>query len=72
MAAFLTRALKLLVPAGIDTFADDEASGFENEIEALYLAGITLGCGPGAFCPEQPVTRGQMAAFLYRALAGNP
>ena len=33
-------------------------------------AGITLGCDPEGilFCPDDPVTRGQMAAFLHRAL----
>ncbi len=37
-------------------------------IEALYAAGITSGCGtnPLRFCPEAPVTRGQMAVFLVR------
>ncbi len=38
----------------------------------MWLAqeGITLGCNPPAndrFCPDQSVTRGQMAAFLVRA-----
>jgi len=70
MAAFLTRALKLTAPPGADTFTDDEGSIFENQIEAIYVADITVGCGPGVFCPDQPVTRGQMAAFLYRALSG--
>jgi hypothetical protein len=37
-------------------------------IEALYYAGITAGCGGGNFCPDNPVTRGQMAVFLAKAL----
>jgi hypothetical protein len=37
-------------------------------IEALYSAGITGGCGGGNFCPNSPVTRGQMAVFLAKAL----
>ncbi len=41
---------------------------FFNEIEQLKKSGITLGCGNGQFCPDAPVTRGQMAAFLSRAL----
>jgi hypothetical protein len=36
--------------------------------EALLAAGITGGCGGGAYCPDSPVTRGQMAVFLSRAL----
>jgi hypothetical protein len=37
-------------------------------IEALFNAGITAGCGSGNYCPNQPVTRGQMAVFLSKAL----
>jgi len=36
-------------------------------------AGITAGCDPPVndrFCPDDVVTRGQMAAFLHRALTG--
>jgi hypothetical protein len=34
----------------------------------LAGSGITFGCAPGRFCPTAEVTRGQMAAFLSRAL----
>ena len=37
-------------------------------VEALYDSGITAGCGDGNYCPDEPVTRGQMAAFLAKAL----
>ena len=37
-------------------------------VEALAASGITAGCGPGKFCPEAPLTRGQMAVFLSKAL----
>ena len=37
-------------------------------VEALAKAGITGGCGGGNFCPDNPVTRGQMAKFLSTAL----
>lgn len=66
MAAFLARALGL-PPASTDYFSDDEGSVFEANINALAAAGITSGCGSGRFCAEDPVTRGQMAAFLSRA-----
>jgi hypothetical protein len=70
MAAFLVRALDL--PAGTPgAFTDDDGSIFEQDIEALATAGITKGCNPPAndlFCPGDAVTRGQMAAFLFRAL----
>jgi hypothetical protein len=70
MAAFLTRALGLTDRGSID-FVDDDASVFESDIERLATAGITVGCNPPTndrFCPEDPVTRGQMASFLARAL----
>lgn len=37
-------------------------------VEALVAAGITAGCGNGNYCPDQPLTRGQMAVFLSVAL----
>jgi hypothetical protein len=37
-------------------------------IEALAASGITSGCAPGFYCPDQPVTRGQLAVFLAAAL----
>ena len=70
MAAFLTRALELPPPNGVDRFIDDDDSIFENAIEALAAAGITTGCNPPAndlFCPTATLTRSQMAAFLHRA-----
>ena len=37
-------------------------------VEALADAGITGGCGGGNYCPDDPLTRGQMAVFLAVAL----
>ncbi len=70
MAAFLVRALGLTASDPSIDFTDDDASIFEADIEKLATAGITKGCNPPAndrFCPDQPVSRGQMAAFLTRA-----
>ncbi len=69
MAAFLNRALPLPAGAG-DSFSDDDDSVFEADIERLAASGVTRGCNPPdntLFCPDDPVTRGQMAAFLVRA-----
>lgn len=44
----------------------DGATG-EAAIDRLAAAGLTGGCGPRAFCPRDPVTREQMAAFLRRS-----
>ena len=73
MAAFIVRALGLPSVSG-NRFFDDDGLTFEDDIERLAAAGITAGCNPPAndnFCPDEPVTRGQMAALLRRALSGS-
>jgi S-layer homology domain len=40
-------------------------------IQKMKEQGITLGCGTNSYCPDVPVTRGQMAAFLIRAKLGD-
>jgi hypothetical protein len=67
MAAFLVRALRY-DRAATDNFSDDDGSVFEEDINRLAAAGVTTGCGTRLFCPGGAVTRGQMAAFLHRAL----
>lgn len=72
MAAFLVRALGYLDDGGGDLFIDDDDSIFEGDIDKLGTAGVTKGCNPPVndrYCPNSVVTRGQMAAFLHRALA---
>ena len=52
-------------------FWDDEKSVFNADIEWMAAEGITRGCNPplnDKYCPDSAVTRGQMAAFLVRAL----
>ncbi|MEQ8843169.1 MAG: S-layer homology domain-containing protein [Acidimicrobiales bacterium] len=44
---------------------------YTEAIDWLSERNITTGTGPAAFSPEDPVTRGQMATFLWR-LAGSP
>jgi hypothetical protein len=68
MAAFLVRALELSGQSAGNVFTDDDGSIFEDDIEKLAFSGITKGCGPGIYCPNDDVERGQMAAFLHRAL----
>jgi uncharacterized protein YkwD len=58
-------------PESNGRFWDDDDSVFEGAIETLAAAGITDGCNPpdnDRFCPEDYVTRGEMAAFLVRGL----
>lgn len=67
MASFLARALSL--PAtSTDYFTDDDESIHQGAINRLAAAGITSGCGGGHFCPDEALSRAQMAAFLHRAL----
>jgi hypothetical protein len=67
MAAFLNRAFDL--PASsTDFFTDDDDSIFEDDINAIADAGITVGTSDTEFSPNDPVTRAQMATFLARGL----
>jgi hypothetical protein len=40
-------------------------------IEELFNEGITGGCGVGLYCPNNPVTRAQMAVFLLKGEHGT-
>ena len=45
---------------------------FCGNIEQFAGSGISAGCGNGNFCPNAPVTRGQMAVFVETALGNAP
>ncbi len=67
LATFFTRLLGL--PLGIEVgFVDVAGSEHGSAIGALAASGITRGCTDDRFCPDSPVTRGQLASFLVRAL----
>lgn len=56
-------------------FWDDDGDVHEQQIEGIAAAGVTRSCEPVAqsqFCTSDPVSRGQMAAFLTRALRLPP
>jgi hypothetical protein len=40
-------------------------------IEALAASGVTSGCGGGLFCPEDHITRGEVAVWMAAALSLN-
>ena len=67
MASFIVRALDL-PPAPAAGFTDTATTVHAPNIDALHAAGITIGCTeePFQYCPDQVVTRAQMATFLYR------
>lgn len=52
------------------TFPNDVPTShpFFRFVEAMAASGLTGGCGPGSFCPDTPVTRGQLSVFLASAL----
>jgi len=71
MAVFLLRAkygAAYLPPPATGVFTDVPPGSFADRfIEQLALEMITGGCGGGNYCPDDPVTRAQMAVFLVRA-----
>jgi lipoprotein-anchoring transpeptidase ErfK/SrfK len=71
MAAFLVRAFEYS-PSTKDAFSDDNDSIFEADINTLAAAGITSGCGAGAYCASTPLPRSTMAVFIGRALHLTP
>ena len=60
-------------PATATHFVDVPTANWAYDyIQALRNAGITGGCGNGNYCPQGLVARDQMAAFLVRAVEGEP
>ncbi len=54
---------------GVATFTDVPTDHpFFQFVEALVASGITVGCGGGLYCVDDPITRGQMAVFISKAL----
>ena len=76
MAVFLERGMRgsgFSPPAAtgsvfLDVSPVDFAASF---IEQLASDGITAGCGNNNYCPDDTVTRDQMAVFLLRAKYGS-
>ena len=75
MAVFLLKAkngLCYVPPPCTGTFPDVACpSTFADWIEELAAQGITTGCGGGLFCPQNLVTRRQMAVFLLKTKYGS-
>ncbi|MFW2380731.1 MAG: Ig-like domain-containing protein, partial [Acidimicrobiales bacterium] len=66
LASFMTRAFSLPVST-TDHFTDDDASVHEDDINAIADAGFVFGCGPDLYCPNDDVTRAQLASVFVRA-----
>jgi sugar lactone lactonase YvrE len=75
MAVFIVRAV-----IGGDDFSYSQTPHFTDVqptdfgfawIQKMYELGITTGCGPALYCPNDSVTRAQMAVFIIRARYGS-
>jgi hypothetical protein len=70
MAVFIEAAIGGVTAPCLGTFLDVPTTHpFCGFIELLANDGITSGCGGGNFCPNDPVTRAQMAVFIVAAPA---
>lgn len=70
MSVFIIRSLRGL-PAQLpyNTYFDDIANDWlAPYINRMFELGITGGCGPRLFCPDNPVLRKQVSVFFIRAL----
>ena len=72
MAVFIEAALGAVAPSTCaENFSDVNAGTtgdlFCRYIEDFATKGITGGCGGGRYCPNEAVTRAQMAVFLVAA-----
>lgn len=71
MAVWVVRILEDRDPPPViqSRFNDVDITGFHAPyIERMVQLGVTQGCGNGSgYCPDDPVTRAEMAAFLSRA-----
>lgn len=70
VAALVAAGALVAFPAGVyasHQFTDVPASHtFHDHIEWIKDNNITAGCGGTEYCPDDPVTRGQMAAFMKK------
>jgi hypothetical protein len=77
MAGFIERAVHGALtppPVYLNGFEDVFAGSFNaNYIQGLVDDEITAGCSvvPSLYCPDVPVTRAQMAVFVWKALNGD-
>jgi hypothetical protein len=73
-ATVVALALSMLVPAsalaGYASFKDGPFGVHEDGVAWLAGSGVTAGCTPSEYCPDDEVTRAQMATFMHR-LSGH-
>lgn len=67
LAYFVASVLHL--PPGPNAFVDDAGYQYEAAIDAVAAADLHVACDPsaGRFCPDEVVSRGEIAAWVARA-----
>jgi len=69
---FIDGTHAILENAWMADFHDvQSAHPFHDDVEAIFRAGVTTGCGGGNYCPTSPVRRDQMAVFLLKSEHGS-
>lgn len=68
MAKIISNSMRLTKQSNYQFTDVSQNNEFYPYIDRLATTGITTGCGPGKFCSEQTVTRGQIAAFISRGI----
>jgi hypothetical protein len=60
------------IPNGFlaDFLDTPQSHPFHGFVETIFRSGVTAGCGSGDYCPDDSVTRAQMAALLLKARYG--
>jgi hypothetical protein len=66
----ISYTLQVSAPPAVATFPNDVPTTHPlfRFVEAMAASGLTGGCAAGSFCPDTPVTRGQLSVFLSVAL----
>ncbi|MFP5342601.1 MAG: S8 family serine peptidase [Candidatus Limnocylindria bacterium] len=62
------RTVSSTVTVRVESMPFRDVDAYEGSIRWLFLEGITAGCSETRFCPDDRVSRAQMAMFLVRAL----
>ncbi|WP_193768073.1 S-layer homology domain-containing protein [Ureibacillus chungkukjangi] len=68
LAGIVANALDLKAKANNNSFADTKGQWFEEKVQALFEAGITVGTTETTFSPYANITRQQAAAMLLRVI----
>ncbi len=70
--ALCSTSIVMAAPCAGFTDVDDSNSEYCGAVSYLKDKGVTDGCTGSAFCPNQAVTRLQVALFLHRLAQGGP